>query len=287
MREILAKNNGKRTTFYGTFIKFGVKKAHSNYFLKTILLKDVTNLDKTIISDHNWFIVNKEFGKLKKLKDGDIVKFDARITEYSKGLPITGEKVTDYKLASPTKICIYKRKTSIKTKIEKLKEQKTNNLSNRMFYIYFVYNNIVKEMIKQTMLMRIINKTKEFIHESKKIKKYCNYLNEKAMIVKNPDFDLLFIIGTKENPLFEKNKKNLKPLLMKYGALKKASFVVVKYTESSCYHLFSTEYIAKTAQFIGEIKKVFNTKITKEKEYKIELKYSIVKTFKNTNFKNN
>lgn len=109
MRKELSKINGTRTSFTGTFERFGTKSNYKGPPSKTILLKDIKRLSGEIVADHLWFIVGKRFDAAN-LTEGDTIKFDARVTPYIKGYkgyrddffdaPI--EK--DYRLSYPTNI---------------------------------------------------------------------------------------------------------------------------------------------------------------------------------------
>jgi hypothetical protein len=111
MRETLKKFNGKRTRFQGTFVRFGTKNGWQGSAERTILLKDVKHvLSGIIVCDHVWFTLRKRFSEVEP-KEGDVLEFDARVTEYLKGYrgrraEETGEAYSerDYKLSNPTKI---------------------------------------------------------------------------------------------------------------------------------------------------------------------------------------
>jgi len=84
MREELAKLHGKRRRFQGVFVRFGQKSGYK-YPLTTILLKDVVDVASgKLVTDHLWFTMGKQFEALE-LKEGDVVHFNARVTEYEKG----------------------------------------------------------------------------------------------------------------------------------------------------------------------------------------------------------
>jgi hypothetical protein len=111
MREKLEKLNGARRRFQGVFVRFG-KKAGYRDVLTTILLRDVVDLSsKKVVTDHLWFTMGKQFERLG-LKEGDIVRFDARVTEYEKGYKGRRDDEDfddfkplerDYRLSFPTK----------------------------------------------------------------------------------------------------------------------------------------------------------------------------------------
>ena len=104
---------------YSIELYIGEKTNFKGYLEKTILLSNVHFANqKSILTDHLWFNLTKEFAKID-LKEGDIVSFHARVKEYLKGYkghryddeeymnehPI--EK--DYKLSHPTKVKLIKR----------------------------------------------------------------------------------------------------------------------------------------------------------------------------------
>ncbi len=96
-----------RHIFTGEFSRFGLKNGYMGQ-QKTILLVNIKDEEGNIVTDHLWFNDTKGFQKIN-LKQGDIVKFSARVSRYEKGykgyrkdiyLPIT----YDYKLSYPTNI---------------------------------------------------------------------------------------------------------------------------------------------------------------------------------------
>lgn len=99
----------ERHTFTGTFVKFGFKNGYMGP-VETLLLVDVKDNKGNIVTDHLWFNKTKGFAKLE-LEEGDIVKFDARVSEYEKGYKgynymqrILNPVSKDYRLTYPTKI---------------------------------------------------------------------------------------------------------------------------------------------------------------------------------------
>lgn len=110
MRKQLANINGDRKTFEGVFVRFGTKNAYKGYPIPTLLLKDIKDASKGIIvADHLWFTVGKRLSKIQ-FQEGDIIRFDARVTPYIKGyrggrddydLPPIEQ---DFRLSFPTKI---------------------------------------------------------------------------------------------------------------------------------------------------------------------------------------
>lgn len=118
MRENLKKiGNNERHTFTGVFARFGEKKAYKGIIPDiTVLLLDIKDKDGNLITDHLWFNLTKEF-KACKLKENDIVQFDARVAMYEKGYKghrgwdwdEYPEVSVDYKLSYPTKISVIGR----------------------------------------------------------------------------------------------------------------------------------------------------------------------------------
>lgn len=110
MRAQLKQINGIRKRFQGTVDSFGTKSGWK-YPLPTILLINVIGLSTNqLITDHLWFNLTKGFSKLD-LKEGDIIKFDARVKSYYRGYKGYKEEIQwehpielDYKLSHPTMI---------------------------------------------------------------------------------------------------------------------------------------------------------------------------------------
>lgn len=114
MREGLQAQEGIRATFRGTVARFGTKTAYRGPDIPTVMFKDVTDKSGTVVTDHIWFILGKQMARLN-LQEGDMVEFDARVTEYVKGYKGYREDVykaleVDYRLSNPTKV----RKVEIK-----------------------------------------------------------------------------------------------------------------------------------------------------------------------------
>lgn len=108
MRKKLAKRNGERATFRGTFERFG-KKSGWMGDERTVLFKDICDASGVIVCDHLWFNFTKAFALLN-LQPGDGVQFDARVKKYVKGYFGRRDDVfdkpaeVDYKLSHPTKV---------------------------------------------------------------------------------------------------------------------------------------------------------------------------------------
>lgn len=108
MRTELKKIQEKRMTFKGIFKRYGTKDNWHGFPEKTLLLVDVTDSFDEIVTDHIWFSLTKGFSDLGNLIEGDIIQFNARVKQYTKGFvrPSKGidERRKDYKLNNPTKI---------------------------------------------------------------------------------------------------------------------------------------------------------------------------------------
>lgn len=107
MREELQRRDGQRSTFLGTFERFGTKRGWAGDE-PTVLLRDIRTLNGALICDHLWFNLTQQFAALT-LAPGDIIQFDARVKEYEKGYKGRREDVyvpikRDYKLSHPTKV---------------------------------------------------------------------------------------------------------------------------------------------------------------------------------------
>lgn len=111
MRKKLQKIDNVRRTFIGKFVRFG-KKYSFGYEKDTILLCDIKDMDSNLITDHLWFNKTKGFDELNLQKD-DIIQFDARVKDYTKGYVNYREgldlREKDYKLNYPTKIKVISR----------------------------------------------------------------------------------------------------------------------------------------------------------------------------------
>lgn len=91
-----------RNRYHATVGRMGIKSNEFKGFPeRTILLKNVVNINTgDVITDHLWFTVGKTLKNLK-LKEGDEIRFNARVGTYRKGYKY---KKTDYKLNYMTKI---------------------------------------------------------------------------------------------------------------------------------------------------------------------------------------
>ena len=113
MREELKNITNIRQTFIGTFERFGTKSGYMGVE-RTLLLKNILNLNGKFICDHIWFNLTKGFETLN-LQEKDQIQFDARVKIYEKGYKgyrgdIYAPIETDYKLSHPTKLLKIKGK---------------------------------------------------------------------------------------------------------------------------------------------------------------------------------
>jgi hypothetical protein len=115
MRHTLKQIEDLRSTFSGTFVRFGQKNGWEGRVETTILLKDITDSHGGVVCDHLWFNLTKQFNCLG-LKENDKVEFCARVKEYTKGYKGWNEErqmerpiQRDYKLSHPTKVKLLNR----------------------------------------------------------------------------------------------------------------------------------------------------------------------------------
>ena len=113
MRAVLKSIDQVRKKFRGVFQREGKKTNWHGYAEPTILLRHVTDETGKIVTDHLWFNWTKAFDALGPLKSGDIIEFEARVTNYKKGYVNRKARIdhstTDYKLSRPTKVRIVAR----------------------------------------------------------------------------------------------------------------------------------------------------------------------------------
>ena len=80
-----------------------------------MLLKNIKDLKNNVVCNHLWFNYTKQFKFLGDLKQGNIIKFDARVKEYIKGYvnnrEFVDDRTFDYKLSYPTKISVIEKTT--------------------------------------------------------------------------------------------------------------------------------------------------------------------------------
>ncbi|WP_337328063.1 hypothetical protein [Chryseolinea sp. T2] len=117
MRTGLKKINDVRKKFQGVYQREGKKISYKGYSETTILLKDIRDEEGKVVTDHLWFTMTKGFEALGTLTSGDIIQFEARVTDYRKGYVNrrigVNQRSVDYKLSRPTKMRIVGRGSSI------------------------------------------------------------------------------------------------------------------------------------------------------------------------------
>lgn len=109
MRQELAKRQGERATFRGVFARYGEKRGWEGRTERAVLLRDIRDAEGELVADHIWLNYTRAIESLGDLVEGDIVQFDARVTEYEKGykgwrLDVYAPVETDYKLSRPTRV---------------------------------------------------------------------------------------------------------------------------------------------------------------------------------------
>lgn len=107
----------ERHVFYGTFERYGIKNGYKDP-LKTVLLVDIKDKNRKIITTHLWFNLTKGFEKLE-MKRGDLVTFKGRIKPYIKGYMGKRDDVfapieMDYLIEYPTQVKIVKQEKQLK-----------------------------------------------------------------------------------------------------------------------------------------------------------------------------
>lgn len=101
-----ALGSKERHTFIGTFERFGWKNSFKGPPKQTVLLLNVKEVSTgKVVTDHLWFTMTKGFESLS-LVQGDTVRFDARVSYYTKGYKGDWDSwpEDDYKLSYPTKL---------------------------------------------------------------------------------------------------------------------------------------------------------------------------------------
>jgi hypothetical protein len=109
MRKNLARIDGVRGIFTGTFVRFGEKNGYKGPE-PTVLLQHICDASGHEVTDHLWFNLTKGFAALD-LHGGETVEFRARVKGYIKGYKgrnweksLEAPLTEDYKLSHPTKI---------------------------------------------------------------------------------------------------------------------------------------------------------------------------------------
>ena len=114
LREELAKICGVRREFQGAFDRYGTKSGWKGRPVRTILLLNVEDcLNHEIMTNHLWFTETKGFAAVQ-LQQGDVVRFNARVTRYVKGYRGRRDEdfderspvELDYRLSFPTKLTV-------------------------------------------------------------------------------------------------------------------------------------------------------------------------------------
>lgn len=86
MRAELKEREGRREKFSGTFARLGHKKGWKGKQLTTILLTDIKDgSGAKLLTDHLWLNSTKGIESLGELKEGEVIGFEARVSEYIKG----------------------------------------------------------------------------------------------------------------------------------------------------------------------------------------------------------
>lgn len=108
MRTELGKLNQVRKKFRAVFEREGKKANWHGYSEPTVLLRNVVDESGKTVTDHIWFTKTKTFDALGILRKGDVIEFEARVTDYVKGYVTNGysigKRMKDYKLSRPTKV---------------------------------------------------------------------------------------------------------------------------------------------------------------------------------------
>jgi len=106
MRTELKKLSGSRLTFTADVSRFSTK-VNYGHVKETICFVDVKFSDGSLATDHLWFDLGKQIKSLN-LKEGDTVKFDARIKTYIKGYINESQgidyRTIDYRLSNVSKV---------------------------------------------------------------------------------------------------------------------------------------------------------------------------------------
>jgi hypothetical protein len=117
MRTGLRSINDVRKKFLGVYQREGKKTNWKGYSESTILLKDIRDESGKVVTDHLWFSMTRGFEALGTLTTGDVIEFEARVTDYKKGYVNkrihVNQRSVDYKLSRPTKMRIVSRGNSL------------------------------------------------------------------------------------------------------------------------------------------------------------------------------
>lgn len=111
----LAQFNGQRTRVCGRFSRYGIKPVQLPP-VRTFCLEDIQNAEGIILADHLWFTLRQRFAEAGELQEGQLIEFDATVTEYTKRVysgrsarksKTSGDGGVDYRLSYPSNIVIH------------------------------------------------------------------------------------------------------------------------------------------------------------------------------------
>lgn len=112
IREELADlyRDGEVVRFFGEYVRTGRSITPVGYS-KSILLKDLVNVDGVLLTDHMWVNLNsRNNDQLGYIKSGDIITFEAEIAIYAKTTKDTingASTYNDYAVDKVDNICFY------------------------------------------------------------------------------------------------------------------------------------------------------------------------------------
>ena len=110
----LAQFIGVRTRFCGRFSRYGIRPIQLPP-VRTFCLADIRDVDSIIAADHCWFTLRQRFAAIGELQEGQLIEFDATVTEYEKRFyrgrperqtPTSGSGGMDYRLSYPANIVL-------------------------------------------------------------------------------------------------------------------------------------------------------------------------------------
>jgi hypothetical protein len=107
MRKALKEVEGDRIKVFAEVSKFGTKQAFKRPPLDTVCLINLKDESGSEISDHLWLTIGKQIANLH-LQTGDLISFNARAKQYTKGyfgrrIDVYVPAQVDYTLSNPTK----------------------------------------------------------------------------------------------------------------------------------------------------------------------------------------
>ncbi|GAF38086.1 hypothetical protein [Lentilactobacillus farraginis] len=113
--QLKKKGSQCRYRYTGTFEKYGFKYTdrRRNHAIPTLLLLNVKDEKGIEVAEHLWFNLTKGFEALGILQTGDILSFNGRVKQYTKGYQgfrpgIRQTLQKDYKIERPTKVKLEK-----------------------------------------------------------------------------------------------------------------------------------------------------------------------------------